>query len=146
MAETLPTDNDPSHDPKAPAEPKIAGDRLPEPDQAWKTLILVNDWIKHAGAKVASTLAGSGVAATVLFNLVNNQIDPDWVLSILTVMCAVPVVAAGGSAAIVTPPLSPPSLTTTGLQLIRDLEQVCAPWHQINKGLMQWGVTADLAR
>jgi len=44
-----------------------------DPDQAWKTLSLVNDWVKHAEAKIAATLAAAGVAAGVLFNLVKDQ-------------------------------------------------------------------------
>lgn len=44
----------------------------PEPDQAWKALSLVNDWIRHAETKTAATLAATGVAAGVLYNLVKG--------------------------------------------------------------------------
>ncbi|GGU29110.1 Pycsar system effector family protein [Lentzea flava] len=70
----------------------------PEPDQAWKALGLVNDWIKHAEAKVGATLAASAVAATMLYNLVKDQKSPGLWLSIAAVACAVAVVAAWFSA------------------------------------------------
>jgi hypothetical protein len=44
-------------------------DRAPNPDQAWKTLDLVNDWIKHADAKIAVTLAATAASGVMLFNL-----------------------------------------------------------------------------
>lgn len=75
MAENSPVDDDASPDLEGAAEPEIAPESCPEPDQAWKALGLVNDWIKHADAKVGATLA-------------------------VTVLCAVAVVAAGGSAAL----------------------------------------------
>lgn len=100
MAETPPVDDDSSPVPEDAAEPEITLESRPEPDQAWKALGLVNDWIKHADAKVGATLAVSGVVAVMLYNLVKNQDRPGCALSIFTVLCAVAVVAAGGSAAL----------------------------------------------
>lgn len=48
----------------------------PNPDQAWKALGLVNEWIRHADAKVGVTVAATGVASVLLFNLMNGQQDP----------------------------------------------------------------------
>lgn len=45
---------------------------LPDPDQAWKALSLVNDWVRHAETKVAATLAAAGVSAGVLYNLLHG--------------------------------------------------------------------------
>ena len=67
----------------------------PDPDHAWKALGLVNDWIKHADAKVGATLAGSGVVAVLLYNLVKNQTEPGGWLSTFAVSCAVATVLAG---------------------------------------------------
>ena len=72
----------------------------PSQDQAWKALGLVNDWIKHADAKVGATLGFSGVVAVLLYNLVKTEDDPGWILSVVTVLCAVALVAGGGSAAL----------------------------------------------
>lgn len=41
----------------------------PEPDHAWKTLALMNEWIRHSDAKAGVTLAFTGVLATMTFNL-----------------------------------------------------------------------------
>lgn len=38
-------------------------------DAAWRTLGLMNDWIKHADAKAGITLAATGAGAVLLFNL-----------------------------------------------------------------------------
>ena len=44
-------------------------DRIePQPDQAWKALGLVNEWVRHAETKVAATLAATGVTAGALLN------------------------------------------------------------------------------
>lgn len=44
----------------------------PNPDHAWKTLALMNEWIRHSDAKAGATLAFTGVMATILFNLTND--------------------------------------------------------------------------
>ncbi|MCX5067699.1 DUF5706 domain-containing protein [Micromonospora lupini] len=66
-----------------------------EPDQAWKALSLVNDWVKHAEAKSATILAASGVTGGVLFNLVKNQTRPGWWLTIFGILCGSAVILAG---------------------------------------------------
>jgi len=48
----------------------------PSPDAAWRTLGLMNDWIKHADAKAGITLAATGTGAVLLFNL-TKSIPPD---------------------------------------------------------------------
>ena len=100
MAEPTPAAPDPNPALNDPAEPEIALGGDPEPDQAWKALGLVNDWIKHADAKVGATLGFSGVVAVLLYNLVKTEDDPGWILSVVTVLCAVALVAGGGSAAL----------------------------------------------
>ncbi|WP_190814252.1 hypothetical protein [Saccharopolyspora pogona] len=51
-------------------EPALAPDPDPDPDpdHAWKTLALVNEWIRYADAKAGVTLAFTGVLATMVFN------------------------------------------------------------------------------
>lgn len=49
-----------------------AGDRAPDPEQVWKTLSLVNEWIRHGDAKLGLTLAADGVLAAVLYNLLDG--------------------------------------------------------------------------
>ncbi len=46
---------------------------VPDADQAWKALGLVNDWIKHAEAKASAAMAASGVSAVLLYNLDKSQ-------------------------------------------------------------------------
>lgn len=69
-----------------------------EPDQAWKALTLVNDWVKHAETKSATTLAASGVTGGVLYNLVKDQSNPGWWLTIFGGACGVGVLLAGAFA------------------------------------------------
>lgn len=84
----------------ASAPPAIAGtptleSLVPEPDHAWKALTLVNDWVKHAETKAATTLAGAGVAGGVLYNLVKNQSQPGLALSVTATICGAASILAG---------------------------------------------------
>ncbi len=67
----------------------------PTPGYAWKTLALVNDWVKHAETKAAATLAATGVTGGVLYNLVKDQRDLGVVLAVSAFVCGLAVVAAG---------------------------------------------------
>lgn len=63
----------------ASISPEVAGVQQPEtpnPEHAWRTLSLMNEWIRHADAKAGVTLALAGVLGTMLFNL-SEQVD-DW--------------------------------------------------------------------
>lgn len=74
------------------------------PDHAWKALSLVNEWIRHADAKAAVTLAFTGVLATMLFNLVKD-FESRTVGSDLVVVtaCALLVITGGLCAWTLTP-------------------------------------------
>jgi hypothetical protein len=73
-------------------------ERLPDPDQAWKALSLVNDWIRHAEAKATAALAASGVTAGVLYNLFHSQAHPSLILSIVVTINVITIIASAGSA------------------------------------------------
>jgi hypothetical protein len=73
-------------------------ERLPDPDQAWKALSLVNDWIRHAEAKATATLAAAGVTGGVLYNLIHAQTRPSLALDIIATINTVAIIASGGSA------------------------------------------------
>ncbi|MGE2690346.1 Pycsar system effector family protein [Mycolicibacterium pulveris] len=66
-----------------------------EPDQAWKALSLVNEWIRHAETKAGVVLAASGVAGGALYNLVKNQSDPPCGIKVAAVIAGLLVFAAG---------------------------------------------------
>ncbi|WP_344811538.1 Pycsar system effector family protein [Microlunatus aurantiacus] len=66
-----------------------------DPDQAWRVLGLVNDWLKHAESKAAGALAAAGVVGGVLFALVGDQNDMGWFTAVMSIVCAVAVVATG---------------------------------------------------
>jgi hypothetical protein len=70
-----------------------------DPDQTWRILGLVNDWIRHAETKAAGTLAAAGVAAGVLYNLVKDIEDPDRLLDVIAILCAGCIIAGGLCAA-----------------------------------------------
>jgi hypothetical protein len=69
------------------------------PDQAWKMLSLVNDWIKHAETKAAGTIAASGISAGVLYNLLKDLTDPGKWIEVPAAICGVLVSIAGLAAA-----------------------------------------------
>jgi hypothetical protein len=70
-----------------------------DPEQSWRILSLVNDWIKHAETKAAGTLAAAGVIGGVLFSLVKDQHDTGKVLAVAAVTCATFVILGGLAAA-----------------------------------------------
>ena len=55
------------HDATTPVSPPE-----PNPDHAWKTLALMNEWIRHSDTKAGVTLAFTGVMATTTFNLAKD--------------------------------------------------------------------------
>lgn len=67
----------------------------PNPDHAWKTLALMNEWIRHADAKAGVTLAFTGVLATMTFNLVKDFQGRDAVFDILVVLACALLVLTG---------------------------------------------------
>ena len=73
-------------------------ERPPDPDQAWKALSLVNDWIRHAEAKATATLAAAGVTGGVLYNLVHSQTHLTLALDIVATINALMIIASAGSA------------------------------------------------
>lgn len=78
------------------SKPEADDPPLPvDPDQGWKTLGLITDWIKHAETKAAGSLAAAGVVGGVLYNLVKNQTSPGFWLSAFAVICVIGVFAAG---------------------------------------------------
>jgi len=67
----------------------------PDPEQAWKALSLVNDWVRHAETKVGVVLGATGVSGGVLFNLVKDQSHPSRIFDIAAAICAAAVLGAG---------------------------------------------------
>jgi len=72
----------------------------PDADQAWKALSLINDWVKHAEAKLGVVLAATGVSGGVLFNLVKDRNHTSDALNVAAVVCGVSVFIAGACAMI----------------------------------------------
>lgn len=68
------------HD-RSPTEKPLS----PDPEQAWKVLSLVNDWIRHADAKAGVTLAFCGVLGAMLFNLARDASMRSCLLDVLIV-------------------------------------------------------------
>jgi hypothetical protein len=56
---------------------------------------LVNDWVKHAEAKLGVTLAATGVSGGLLFNLVKDRGDTTWAFNVAAAVCCVAVFVAG---------------------------------------------------
>ncbi|WP_137145201.1 Pycsar system effector family protein [Mycolicibacterium sp. CR10] len=73
----------------------------PDPDQAWKALTLVNEWLRFAEAKAGAVIAAAGVSGGVVYNLVKSVDHPPWPISAMTILCVVFIVGAGVCAAMV---------------------------------------------
>jgi hypothetical protein len=80
--------------PRADRELPRAALADPDPDQAWKALALVNEWLRHAETKLAATLAASGVAGGVLFNLVKDE-SVHCLMNVVVTLACVAILAAG---------------------------------------------------
>lgn len=77
----------------------------PEPpahdtEVAWKALSLVVDWIRHAEAKAAATLATTGLAAGVLYNVTKDLKAWSRPVSAAVVVCVLLLLVAGISAGV----------------------------------------------
>lgn len=60
--------------PSSPPPPDDDDEAAPvEATEAWKAVGLVNDWVRHAEGKAATTLAAAGVIGGVLYNLVKDS-------------------------------------------------------------------------
>ncbi len=72
----------------------------PDPDQAWKALGLMNDWIRHAETKTGATLAAAGVGGGVLYNLVKDQQHPSSWLTVAALLCGLATLTSAACALI----------------------------------------------
>jgi hypothetical protein len=69
---------------------------LPQPEQAWKALSLVNDWVKHAEGKLGVVLTATAASGGILFNLVKGRGDSGGMaFDVAAVVCATSVFVAG---------------------------------------------------
>src|SRR4051812_24698837 len=86
---------------ESPGPPVELSGKVPysNADNAWKTLSIVIDWVRHADAKAAGTIAAAGVVGSALFNLVKDQRDVPLPLAILVVTCSVVAILGGSFAA-----------------------------------------------
>jgi hypothetical protein len=71
-------------------------------DDAWRTLTLVVEWVKHAETKAAATLASAGVVAGLLYALVSQAKKPGVLFTVAAsaTATAVAVAAVGAGAAL----------------------------------------------
>jgi hypothetical protein len=61
-----------------------------DPDEAWKVLSSVNEWIRHADSKVSITFAAAGALAVALFQLTGSfPASAAWGLYVAPIACAV---------------------------------------------------------
>jgi hypothetical protein len=73
--------------------PTLAGPPEPNPDHAWKTLALMNEWIRHSDAKAGVTLAFTGLMATTTFNLAKDFTERSAVFDSLVVAACLLLIA-----------------------------------------------------
>jgi len=77
-----------------PSDP-CPGPAPPDPEQAWKALALVNDWVKHAEIKLAVTLTATGVSGGMLFNLVKDRGHYSLLYDLAATICGASVIVVG---------------------------------------------------
>ncbi len=70
----------------------------PDPDQAWRALSLVNDWVKHAEVKLGVVLTATGVSGGILFNLAKDRSNASIAFNIAAVVCGISLFSAGSCA------------------------------------------------
>lgn len=71
------------------------GSDQPDADYAWKTLTLINDWIRVADAKIGVNLAAAGAAGVMLFNLVKDWPSSlCWDAYIIPILCGLAITAS----------------------------------------------------
>jgi len=80
--------------PRSFATPTSSPESTADADQAWKVLGLVNDWLRHAETKLATTLTAAGVTGGALFNLVKNHQNGSVIYSASAVVCFAGVIGA----------------------------------------------------
>jgi hypothetical protein len=69
-------------------------------DDAWRTLSLVVEWVKHAETKAVATLASTGVVAGLLYTLVSQANEPGVAFAVLASATAAAVVVAAVGAGV----------------------------------------------
>jgi hypothetical protein len=79
---------------------QVAAPLPPEPEQAWKALSLVDEWVKHAEAKLGVVLAATAASGGILFNLVRDRSHASVAFDVAAVVCGASVLAAGACAMI----------------------------------------------
>lgn len=60
----------------------------PNPEHAWKTLSITNEWVRHGDSKTGVTLAFTGATATILFSLVRDHQPWTCLLIVTTALAA----------------------------------------------------------
>lgn len=91
-----PGEDPPFGDDQPPASDPVVTN--PDPEQAWKALGLVNDWIRHADVKTGAFLAAAGVTGGVFYNLVRDQHHPSRWLAGVAIACAAAIFLAAAFA------------------------------------------------
>lgn len=66
----------------------------PDPEHAWRALTLVNDWLRHAEAKLGVSLGVAGVSGGVLFSLVQDR-TRTVTFDVAAVICTLGILIAG---------------------------------------------------
>lgn len=90
--EVVPESGAPTTGPPADGPGPDGGEVAPfagNPEFAWKALLLVVDWIKHAEVKAGASIAAAGVLAGLLYNLVKSQSHPGGTLAGLAVAATI---------------------------------------------------------
>jgi hypothetical protein len=112
-----------------PKEVPATGPEIPDrpaTDDAWRTLQVVMDLIKHAETKAAAILAAAGVLGGLLYTLVSKQPRPGLVLTVAAVVCATAIATSAAGAGIALRPrelMRRPAASTPRLLFYRSVAE-----------------------
>ncbi|MFF0176016.1 Pycsar system effector family protein [Micromonospora profundi] len=72
----------------------------PDTDDAWRALLLIVEWIKHAESKATATLASAGAAGGLLYALINTTGRRGVTLTVIASVCAAATAVAAMAASV----------------------------------------------
>ncbi len=105
----------------APGTAPAAAQVVPSTDDAWRTLSLVVDWIKHAESKATAALASAGLLAGLLYTLVSRVDKPAVSFSVVAAACAAAITTSAVAAGAALFPRFSISGTSAGLIFYRSI-------------------------
>ncbi|XVV14280.1 Pycsar system effector family protein [Actinoplanes sp. CA-131856] len=105
------------------SRPSIVPPSGASPEDAWRALFLMVEWIRHADGKATAALASAGVTGSLLYTLVNTADRRGTALAISAAACALAIIAAATAAGMALLPRLASRPEPTGLIYYRAISE-----------------------